>query len=36
LVPHVVIEERTVSAGDTLNLRMAPGGGAVEHVVPEP
>lgn len=32
---HVEIEERTVSAGDTLDLRMAPGGGAVARFVPE-
>jgi hypothetical protein len=31
---HVEIEERTVSAADTLDLRMASGGGAVAHFVP--
>ena len=33
---HLVIEEREVSAGDTLDLRMAPGGGAVMRFVRVP
>ena len=32
---HLEVEDRIVSAGDTLDLRMAPGGGAVVHFVPE-
>jgi alpha-glucosidase len=31
---HVEIDESIVSAGDTLNIRMAPGGGAAMHFVP--
>jgi len=30
----IQIEERTVSAGDTLDILMAGGGGAVAHFVP--
>ncbi len=33
---HIEIEERTVTAGETLNLRLSPGGGAVVHFVREP
>jgi alpha-glucosidase len=32
---HIEIEERTVTAGETLNLRLSPGGGAVIQFVPE-
>jgi hypothetical protein len=32
---HLEVEDRIVSAGDTLDLRMAPGGGALAHFVPE-
>jgi hypothetical protein len=31
---HIEIEERIVSADTTLDLRMAPGGGAVARFVP--
>ena len=33
---HIEIEERPVTAGETLNLRMSPGGGAVIRFVREP
>jgi alpha-glucosidase len=32
---HIQIEERTVTAGETLNLRLSSGGGAVIQFVPE-
>jgi len=32
---HIEIEERTVTVGETLNLRLSPGGGAVIQFVPE-
>jgi alpha-glucosidase len=32
---RIEIEERTVTAGETLNLRLSPGGGAVIQFVPE-
>ncbi len=33
---HIEIEERSVTAGETLNLRLSPGGGAVMHFEREP
>lgn len=32
---HIEIEERTVTAGEMLNVRLSPGGGAVIQFVPE-